>query len=340
MWPEKQNNPVKRGCMAFDAKDIERLKAAIPDHHQPQADAAGSLASVFSSVDPRSGSTALQGSGLTELDRYNYGSAYVDNPDQGSPSFLLNGSQLTARQAKQQAQHNREQAEERSFVDRVLAALDARLAALDARLFEIDNRLEAIRLRREAIGTEMEALDELEALKRSGKLDPNNPHHAELLRAAGITADEAMGDDFAATVTRRRQALNDEDDALEGETNARLLERGEVQALRNEAWAAKQDIENADSEEARVRAERRASSLLGVHELAGAAYETQDKQARNIAANAVGKNEVVAVRRDSLAYNNAAAASDSDAIAGAKVRGFELDEEMPGNNSPALPKPK
>lgn len=322
--------------MAFDADDIRQLKAAIPDHLTPPHGLRGKLSDDFSSVGSRSESTALQGS-LSALDRFNLGQACLDQPDASGPSFQLTGAQAMARQTRQQQHDSHEAEEERSFVKRVLAALDARLAALDAQLTQIDDRLEAIRKRRVEIGDTLEAMDKIERLKKSGRFDPDNKEHAALLRQAGLSADEVMGDDFAAVLARRRKALGDEDADLETDWNAKMKRRSAILAERDAVIDAKHDIETADSEEARLLAERRAQTLLGKQQLGTAAYDSARADARKVAADAIGSSEADAVQSNSVALNQQAVAKDAQAIVAADGADFELDGD-PRRSDP--PKPR
>ncbi|QIG79945.1 hypothetical protein [Stakelama tenebrarum] len=166
----------------------------------------------------------------------------------------------------------------------LLDLLGRRLAELDAELAAIDGRLSEITSRRNEIGESMEALDELERLHARGQLDPNNPVHAALLRKAGISPDDTLG----AAIARRRHDLSGEDDALAAESNEKMKRRGEVVRERQDVIAARAEIENADTDEARIAAETRATTLIGAQQLGEAAYQSDNESAREIAADAVG----------------------------------------------------
>ncbi|QDX25735.1 hypothetical protein FPZ54_06685 [Sphingomonas suaedae] len=290
--------------MALDAADIERLKAAVPADHRPPRDASGRLTNHFSSLDSLRESNALQGS---ELDRFNYGTAFVGSSDEdaANPNFLLTGGHAIAR-AVQTERQEREKRKDSDFIfDQVRQQLAQRLADLRAELVAIDERLEQIRQRREQIGDELEALDELTRLKRSGKFDPNDPAHARLARNAKLTPEELAQMDVAALVQRRQQLVKLDSD-LDAEWNARMKRRGEVVTGIGQAEAAQKDIELADTDEARLLAERRAQTVLGAQQLGGAAYRTQSQPAKVIAADAVG------IAAESEKYNRAAVAGQPD----------------------------
>lgn len=309
--------------MAFDATDIQRLKAAIPTSYQPPRGAGGMLSSQFdSSVDLRSKSTAMHGS---EIDRHNLGLAALANPDAIVPGIMLTGAHATAR-AVQRERHEREQRKDAEFTyDQVRQELQRRLAKFDAELAAIERRLKEISERREKIGDEMEALDELAKLK--GKFDPNNPAHARLARRAGITPEEAAQADGAA-ILRRRQELAREDSGLDDEWNAKIKRRDVVLKERKPVADALAEIERADTEEALILAERRATTTLGAQQLGEAAYQTRRQDAKFLAADAVAQAEREPLRTDSQIWNRQAVESVDKVITGS-VDEFDFDDAPP-----------
>lgn len=163
---------------------------------------------------------------------------------------------------------------------------------MNAELQAIDERLEEIRKRREQIGEELEALDDLDALVASGITpDPNNPAHRRLIQKAGIDPERMRGNAIAALIGQRRRDLDGENGQLDEEWNERMKRRGEIIAERREVRGALSDVNNADSEEARILAERRARTALGVQQLGEAVYVSERREARLIAADAVAANE-------------------------------------------------
>lgn len=323
--------------MALDASEIERLRAAIPDTHKPPNNTGGLLSHRFEAqVDPAHETSVARDS---ELEQHNLGMAFLAdaaaNPDTANPNFRLTGG-LAAIRALDTEKRQHEERELWEFaLDQYRAALDRRLAALDAELAAIDERLEEIRLRREAIGDEMEAIDELTRLKRSGKFDPNNPAHVRLAQTAGLPPDEVARMN-AADLILRRQALDRENADLEEEWNERMKRRGEVVNEREAVVEARAEIEHADTAEARIMAERRAATVLGVQQLGEAAYQTHGTDAKRIAADAVAGKEADAVREESQAYNRRATMDGDGAMD--QRSDFELGDEG-GKITTSLPKP-
>ncbi|MEQ6335443.1 hypothetical protein [Sphingobium sp. MK2] len=323
--------------MAFDASEIERLRAAVPDLHRPPRNAGGLLSHRFEAhVDPVHETGAARDS---ELERHNLGMAFLadvaTNPDTANPNFRLAGGLAAVRAIDVEKRQREEQDAWEFALDQYRADLDRKLAALDAELAAIDKRLEEIRQRQEAIGEQMEALDELTRLKRSGKFDPNNPAHLRLARNAGLSPDEIARMD-AADLTLRRQALDRENGNLEEEWNERMKRRGEIVKEREAVVEARAEIEHADTAEARILAERRAATVLGAQQLGEAAYQTHSTQAKQIAAEAVAGNETETVREDSQAYNRRATMDSGEAM------DQRSDFELGGEGSKiisSLPKP-
>lgn len=323
--------------MAFDASEIERLRAAVPDLHRPPRNAGGLWSHRFEAqVDPAHETGAARDS---ELERHNLGMAFLAdvaaNPDTANPNFRLTGGLASIRTIEAEKRQREEHDAWEFALDQYRAELDRKLAALDAELAAIDKRLEEIRQRQEAIGEQMEALDELTRLKRSGKFDPNNPAHLRLARNAGLSPDEIARMD-AADLTLRRRALDRENGDLEEEWNERMKRRGEVVQEREAVVEARAEIEHADTGEARILAERRAVTVLGAQQLGEAAYQTQNAEAKRIAADAVASNEREAIREDSQAYNRRATTASAKLMD--QRSDFELSDE--GNITiSSLPKP-
>lgn len=276
--------------MARDA-ETDRLKSAIPDMYRPPRNAGGLLTSYFSSsVDLLRKSTALQGSEIADRDRFNLGMGFLNKGDanpEATPSFILPGALAAARKL-QIARHEEERHRDvRVALEQYRAALADRLAALNAELEALNREIDEIETRRTEIGASLEALDEIERLKRSGKLDPSNPAHAALLRTAGITPEEAKRDDLLDVIQRHRRDLDREDGTLETLWNAKVKRRDQVALERLDVIGAQQEIENADTDEARLLAERRAATVLGAQQLGEAALQTDSNRAKVIAADAV-----------------------------------------------------
>ena len=314
--------------MARDDADIDRAKSGVPEIHRPRH-AAGALTNHFSSVDSLRESTPLQGSEIAERERFNLGMGFIGrDSSETAPGFILSGAIAAARAVQITATEKRKNEDERFALGQMKQALEQRLAELDREIAAIDKRLEDIRQRRIVIADQMEALDDVERLRRSGKLDPNNPAHARLLRVAGISESEARGGDLATIIALRRQILGNEDDALGNEHNSLLKYRGVVAYERQGVVGALGEIENADTDEARILAERRAKTVLGSQQLGEAATQTTDCQARIVAADAVG------VAQESERFNRNAVAGNRSEIVGTATPGFELDTPLPTGGAP------
>lgn len=332
--------------MARDDAETGRPKAAIPDNFQPAPGTGSRLSNHFLSVDSLRESTPLQGSEIDrtaqERDRHNRGAAFVaGDSDQAAPGFLLTGAQATARKSHMTVIEQRKRDDERFASDQMKAALDARLAALDAELLALDTRIGEIEQRRIAIGDNLEALDELVQIERSGqKIDPNNPEHARLLRKAGIDPDKADKATLAEIIARRRRELGLEDEALDAEWNAKMKRRGQVATEREAVAGARDEIERANTDEARILAERRAATMLGAQQIGEAASQTESRSAKIIAADAVAANERPDLRADSETYNRRAALADRNSVVDASGKDFEQDSATTSTMRPAPLQPK
>lgn len=312
--------------MAFDAKDIGRLRAAVPPAYQPPHHAAGALTIHFSSADSLRESAPMHGSEIAERERNNLGLAFIGRGiTQSAPSFLLSGAQAVRTIQINETEKRKRGDDIRFALDQAKAALVARLAELDAELAAIDKRLEEIRQRRIVIADQLEALDDIEQIRRSGKkLDARNPAHRRLLEAAGISEYDANGDGYALVISQRRHALGNEDEALGTEHNSLLKYRGVVAYERQGVVGALDEIENADTEEARILAERRATITLGAQQLGEAAYQTDSDRAKLTAADAVAANEQSPSRADSQTFARSATTKDDSLVASEGVATFKL----------------
>jgi hypothetical protein len=316
--------------MPFGARDIEALKASVPDRFR-RVDDAGALSRKFD-VDSRRESTALQGS--QNLARFDLGQlAATADPDTPT-AFILSGAQQSVRNARrEQVRHDKDRDANELGFDIFMWALEKRLADLQAELIAIDTRLEEIRLRRLEIGDELEALDELDQLAATGKLDPSNPAHAALLKRAGIPVEDAKRNDITALILGRRKALGIEDTALAGEWNNLMNRRGVVVEEIDDVKAARADIENADTDEARILAERRASTVLGAQQLTEAAASVDDVSAKLLAAEAIG------VSAKSEDFNRSIVANSSDFVAQSDELNWDQNEPPKLVMALSLPKP-
>ncbi len=306
--------------MARDEVDIAELKSRIPVQFQPSSDMSGSLSLNFQSQGAMLAPYTLQGSenpSASEADpfaddhaREMQGRIFAADPD-ASPSFMLTGAQASMRASSEGTEQKKR---ERDTRRQLLDALNRRLAELNADLLRIDTRLEEIRLRKNAIGEELEALDDIEKLTASGKLDPSNRKHAELLRKAGIDPAKVDKNNISDLITQCRRAMNGEDEALDGEATELLKQRKVVELERAEVQAARNDIESANTPEAMEKAEARARTVLGSQQLGEAAYQTESDRAKEIAADAVANNERAELQANSAAFNRSSTLRNEAAI--------------------------
>jgi hypothetical protein len=133
-------------------------------------------------------------------------------------------------------------------IDRYIEELDAQLAKIDEHLREIDDRLDA--------------QDDIEKLYASGKLDLTNPAHRELLRRAGISAEEFEADPAGALARIHSQTLS-EQDYWRRQRDDVVQRRDVAEDLRARADNARtpQDVEAVASDLAKLRKEGEASLL-------------------------------------------------------------------------------
>jgi hypothetical protein len=90
-----------------------------------------------------------------------------------------------------------------------LKAMGERLAELDVLIAETEIELDENALARQKNAERLATWDELEELVRDGKLDANNPTHADKLRLLGISYDDALNPQ-----ERERRRLEDEAERL------------------------------------------------------------------------------------------------------------------------------
>lgn len=327
--------------MALGPEDIEKLKAAVPPRYQPLPETGGNLAALFHERNFDMGTLRVPTTHMGrpgdilenhpspenpfgDLPRHQMGLAFMtgSSDPEAAPGFMLTGAQMAMRTAALIEGEQRKRSEESRFImDQLRRQLDQRLAELDSELARIDERLDVIGQRREEIGESLEALDELERLQASGQLDPENPAHAQLLRRAGITPEEARGKNAGDIIARRRGRLGREDDDLEREWNDKMKRRGEIVEERKAVIEARAEIENADTPEAMERAESRARTVLGAQQLGEAALQSESHQAKVIAADAVG------VSATSEGYNRQAVTGERAAVLKADLASFDLDDD-------------
>lgn len=337
-------NAAGRVGMALTITDIAALKSTVPERFRPDPASIRPLIQSFGAVAELRSATLMYEGGashnahefLTSDDplvsdraREMAGMALAGDAD-ATAAFVFTGAQM-ARRMEAENQREDERRRDELVYDQIRAALDARLAELDAELARIDARLGEIRERRDELAERMEALDDLDTLAKSGKLDPDNPAHAALLRRAGIdprTPRESIAD----VIAQQRRDTAREDEALEREWNERMKRRDEVIREREDVRAARREIESANTPEAMEQAQRRARTVLGAQQLGEAAYQTDNQRAKTIAADAVAANERSDRTASSTASNRRAASETGDYFAQSDDNDWE-DAEAPEERS-------
>lgn len=139
-----------------------------------------------------------------------------------------------------------------------LDRIDAEIDRLNARIAKIDKELDQIDDARLA-------MEELEELQAGGRLDPDNPRHAALLRRAGIDPAQARQDGMDAILAQRRAELDQKEQALKAERDRALEDRQQLQAARDKLAEAKDSLDaNPDSPAARAEAQEVYEQIKGV----------------------------------------------------------------------------
>jgi len=283
--------------MPFDEADLDRLKDSLPDAYRAER-AGGMLTNNFLTVSALRALTPLKGShekNIAEQTLFNLGMGFLNgSADVAAPNFILSGAAQTAREhVLENSSHEKTEREEidtalaqsREQLRRMLADLDEELAAIDA-------RLEEIRLRRIEIGNELGSAQDLEDLVAKG-IDVSDPAYADLCRKAGIDPAQLRGKDKGDqldVIAHRRSELTAEDDTLETEWNDKMARRGVILERKKDVNAALDDLDQANTDEAKLSAIRRAETVTGVRALSGAAFETDNAEKKLIAADTVAKS--------------------------------------------------
>ncbi|MCJ2186239.1 coiled-coil domain-containing protein [Novosphingobium beihaiensis] len=202
-------------------------------------------------------------------------------------AVMLSGAQQQKRISDKEINGRKRREREQRYLA-ILDAIDAHIARLDARIAEINLEFDRINARRTEIGDQLEALDELERLNASGKLDPRNAEHQRLMKKSGIPPNTSAAD-IAMLIDIERAHLSDEDDTLEQQSNDLIRERGELQTERDEALAVREALENADTPEALEIAAQRANDILSASQLGILASQTDDSATAQAAGDLVAK---------------------------------------------------
>ena len=169
----------------------------------------------------------------------------------GYRSRVVNGqeNEKSARQRKKQQDNSFTYQLLQQQLQQQLDVIDAEISRIDARVADIDKQLDEI-------DDAKLAMDELEELQTNGKLDPNNPRHAALLRRAEIDPDEVEEDNLDVLLVQRRQELEQQEQALTSERDKLLEDRQQLQTTRDKLAEAKDKLDaNPDSPAALAEAQ-------------------------------------------------------------------------------------
>lgn len=313
------------------SQEAEIKRSQIPAEYRADGADGGALTSNFAfarerenlGVESAQSAPSIPRDGEFSHSQYElHSQALATTLDEGEgASIMLSGAQQQKR-IGDEAQGSRKRRDREQYY---LDALDAHIARLDARIAEIDADIQRINTRRLEIGDQLEALDELERLNTSGKLDVRNAEHQKLLKKAGVPPNASTAD-IAVLVENERKNLGSEDDALEQESNDLIKERGTLQAERDEALSVRDALEKADTPEALEIAQERAQSIMGQTALNGAAYLSGDTNDKIAAANMIGRVDA-GQSNDKLAL--ASATEDRGEVMDADIDDFSFDAPAP-----------
>src|SRR5690606_14936201 len=143
------------------------------------------------------------------------------------------------------AEERKKKEEDKRFKD-LLKLLDDNIDWLTEQLGKIDKRLGEIAEERRGIDDALGALDELDALRRNGELDPNNPAQATRLERAGLRPEDADRAHLECVLRARRHELREDRDRLDQEEDRLRERRGEYQDDLGRARKIKERLERGD----------------------------------------------------------------------------------------------
>lgn len=252
----------------------EQLRNQIPEQFRASDEMRGALSADF-----RTNSTTY------EL----HSQTLANMMPEGQTPIMLSGSQQSIQKHQLAETNRKKRAREAQFMS-TLDMLNRRLEELDAMIAETNEELERVNERRLEIGNQLEALDDLDSLRRSGQLDVQNPAHQRIMKKAGIDAN-ASAADIAMLIQNQRIALGQEDEALEEEGNALIKRRDALETEREEVLVAKAEIENADTPEAIAAATERAQTVLGAQQLGHALALSDNQNAATVVAEVVSSSD-------------------------------------------------
>ena len=289
--------------------EAETKRNNIPDKYRADAASSGALTGDFSHNAYEFQSKAL---------------ANISESGSAAP-IILSGSQQAIKQHQLTETTRKKREREAHFVS-VLDRLNQRLEELNALIDETNERLDQINDRQLEIGDQLEALDELDELSNTRQLDTNNPLHQRIMKRAGINPGSVV--DIAVLISEQRAALGQEHDDLEDESNTLIRRRDELEAERDQVLTVMDEIENADTPEARAIAEERAQNILDNSALTDLAAQTDDQDVKAMAANAVAQSDNGDVSAN-LAETNLAVSSSREDFIDSDADSFSFDAPSP-----------
>ncbi len=148
-----------------------------------------------------------------EFSRHNLSVVAVLNIPEGAEDFIrttAGGQPLTSAMLTRVTEERRIVQNKKKEKDRHFNELKQLIEHLNDRLEKIDQRLEEIE-------AELGEIDKLEKLAEEGKLDPNNPEHAKLMKKYNIKEKDIETGHIFAILGGRRSELETERGALEEE---------------------------------------------------------------------------------------------------------------------------
>lgn len=218
-------------------------------------------ASEDSPLSPDNGDTDIHGNDTAavgavtdharKLDDTIAGYAHLANVTGGevNQSLIISDARLTqggdggdARNRRQREQAARDFATQLMLIDQQIARLERLIEQNNERIDELEDQLSAI--------------DRLEAL--GDNLDPTNPEHARLLRAAGIDPATVDPDNPQAALSRRRGEINGEIERLERENEQH---RHRIEELQVERAQVETQIEQGRALETEIAAAPTATAV-------------------------------------------------------------------------------
>lgn len=198
------------------------------------------------------------------------------------------------------------QKEEKKGKERQFKNLIGQIEEWNKRLAEIDTRLAEIGDRLEEIKAERSGIEELEELITSGKLDPQNERHKELMKRKNITEDDIKSGAWVLILNKKKEALNIEEGELEHEQTQLVEEEEYIKGLKEKAHDIAADPSNSEFFQELEKTNE------GIAVSDKAVVLTQDSEAMHEALKSQGASEVLT--RKAAAVDVDVSEQDLDAL--------------------------